>query len=169
MNLRQAIGRHKYRYAAVAAAAVSIAVLGLAQTAHAATYHTMRPAGATGYCMMDLSGNGGDLSLLQPCTQGNVEEWAVSPSSWNSGWVQMKNEATGLCMAADNNSGSQLYAWTCNGARAEAWLELPFNGSVGWESAQPGTAGLCADASATDGPRAWTCNSSSAQDWLGPE
>lgn len=175
MNIRAAIYRHKYRYAAIAAAVVSATVLGLAQTgASAGTYNTMRPVGNTAYCVVNpLDGGEGYAGLIDPCNQGTKEAWATPSSPWGDGTYEIVNEYSGLCLETDGG-GVKLYLDPCNGDEAESWF---YDGGLGpngnettWVS--PYTSGgtnYCADANATYGIRAELCNGTNAQLWYGPQ
>jgi hypothetical protein len=140
--------------------------------AHATTFNTMRPHTATAYCVADLAGDGGYLSLIDPCNQGHVESWGVEASSYSAGYSQLQNESTGLCMETAGG-GIKLAAATCNGDEAQAWLEVPVQSSYTiWQSAEFDSSYgdyYCADANATYGVRAEPCTDSNAQQWDGPE
>jgi Ricin-type beta-trefoil lectin domain len=161
-----------HRKIAVAIAAVIAgAVMALSQTAYAYTFHTMRPAGNTAYCVADLSGNGGNASLINPCTDGDVEAWAVEPTTYDGGfgWNKIVNQNTGLCLET-NGYEKILAVATCNGDEAQAWGYNSEGAGEYWYSPYIIDGNdLCIDASATQGVRAWPCNNGSAQIWLGPQ
>ena len=132
-------------------------------------FNTMRPAHNTAYCVADLNGAGGRISLINPCNRGGVESWGVENSAYGGGSFQIQNLVTGLCMADPFNggSGTHMTAAPCNGIQAEAWIELPFTGYTVWESEV--SEGLCIDGTVQNGMRVYTCNQSASQQWLGPE
>ena len=178
--LRSRVMRHfftrKRAWVPALALALTLALsAALGQTAGAVTFHTMRPSANTAYCVADLLGAGGNVTLVNPCNLGNVEAWGVSLSSYGGGlmYYQIQNQSDGTCLQT-NGYEHVLNVASCNGDEAQAWEQLGqgYNGHPGtiWRSAYfVNGSYLCADASVSAGVRAWPCNSSGAQNWQGPE
>lgn len=166
------------RYIATAAA-TSIAVLGLSQTAHAVTWNTMRPTTATAYCNADILGAGQPVILENPCNSGTMAHWGVESSpflggEFNGGYQQIANENLPNQCIGTNGFERQVTDQYCNGDEAQAWELVPDgSNSTLWVSAYYVNGDyLCINANASAGTRAWPCDPfqpANADRWDGPQ
>lgn len=112
---------------------------------------------------------------IATCEEDGYGEWFAEPSSYGTGWYQIVNSYSHLCLGDSNGGGdgTQVVIWSCNGGRDQAMCPAQYHSSywpVAWEFATGYAMGAQNDAADGDGSDmiVWSVNWSNSEAWAGP-